>query len=248
MERNSIRVVNGLIRRVIADRDLYGQAARGVREPGLKAILQESAESLTAIAAELQGEVTATGGRPATAGGPMSGVRRSVMEATAKLSHDPDVTYIRTLELMERRLLDAFLRLESSSGDRAIVGRHIARLPVASGHGSHGRRDRPLSFAGSGSASEFAERPVHVVIGRYAHMTHRHARFAIREKIRECDGVAGIFPHRHLHAFAKDAPRVADIGDVVFDDVLVHVQPSVSMRLPAYVNKNRGSDLRKKSD
>jgi hypothetical protein len=29
---------------------------------------------------------------------------------------------------MERRLLDAFLRLESSSGDRAIVGRHIARL------------------------------------------------------------------------------------------------------------------------
>jgi len=99
-----------------------------VREPGLKAILQESADSLTAIAAELQGEVTATGGRPAMAGGPMSGVRRSMMEASAKLSSDPDVTYIRTLELMERRLLDAFLRLESSSGDRAVVGRHIARL------------------------------------------------------------------------------------------------------------------------
>jgi uncharacterized protein (TIGR02284 family) len=128
MERNSIRVVNGLIRRVIADRDLYRQAARGVREPGLKAILLESADSLTTISAELQGEVTATGGRPAQAGGAMSGVRRSMMEASAKLSSDPDVTYIRTLELMERRLLDAFLRLESSSKDRAIVGRHIARL------------------------------------------------------------------------------------------------------------------------
>lgn len=128
MERNSIRVVNGLIRRVIADRDLYRQAARGVREPGLKAILIESADSLTAIAGELQGEVTATGGRAATAGGPMSGVRRTMMEASVKLSSDPDVTYIRTLELMERRLLDAFLKLEASSGDRAIVGRHIARL------------------------------------------------------------------------------------------------------------------------
>ncbi|MET0935139.1 MAG: PA2169 family four-helix-bundle protein [Luteibacter sp.] len=128
MERNSIRVVNGLIRRVIADRDLYRQAAQGVREPGLKAILAESADSLTAIAGELQGEVTATGGRPATAGGPMSGVRRKMVEASVKLSSDPDVTYIRTLELMERRLLDAFLKLEASSGDRAVVGRHIARL------------------------------------------------------------------------------------------------------------------------
>lgn len=128
MERTSIRVVNGLIRRVIADRDLYRQAARGVREPGLRAILEESAESLTAIAGDLQGQVSATGGRPAVAGGPLSGVRRTMMEASVKLSHDPDVTYIRTLEHMERRLLDAFLRLESSSGDRATVGRHIARL------------------------------------------------------------------------------------------------------------------------
>ena len=128
MERTSTRVVNGLIRRVIADRDLYRQAARGVREPGLKAILEESAASLTAIAGDLQGEVSATGARPATAGGPMSGVRRTMMEASVKLSHDPDVTYIRTLEQMERRLLEAFLRLESTSGDRAMVGRHIARL------------------------------------------------------------------------------------------------------------------------
>ena len=128
MESTSNRVVNGLIKRVIADRDLYRQAARGVREPGLKVILEESADSLTAIAGELQGQVSATGGRPATAGGAMSGVRRTMMDASAKLSHDPDVTYIRTLELMERRLLDAFLRLEASSGDRAMVGRHIARL------------------------------------------------------------------------------------------------------------------------
>lgn len=128
MERNSTRVVNGLIRRVIADRDLYRQAARGVREPGLKTILEESAASLSAIATDLQDEVSSAGVRPATAGGPMSGVRRTMMEASVKLSHDPDVTYIRTLEQMERRLLDAFLRLEASSGDRAMVGRHIARL------------------------------------------------------------------------------------------------------------------------
>ena len=128
MESTSNRVVNGLIKRVIADRDLYSQAARGVREPGLKVILEESADSLTAIAHELQGQVSATGGRPATAGGAMSGVRRTMMDASAKLSHDPDVTYIRTLEQMERRLLDAFLRLEATSGDRAMVGRHIARL------------------------------------------------------------------------------------------------------------------------
>ncbi|NID16127.1 PA2169 family four-helix-bundle protein [Luteibacter yeojuensis] len=128
MESTSNRVVNGLIKRVIADRDLYRQAARGVREPGLKVILQESADSLTAIARELQDQVSATGGRPATAGGAMSGMRRTMMDASAKLSHDPDVTYIRTLEQMERRLLDAFLRLEATSGDRVMVGRHIARL------------------------------------------------------------------------------------------------------------------------
>ncbi|MGE7138866.1 PA2169 family four-helix-bundle protein [Luteibacter sp. NPDC031894] len=128
MESTSTRVVNGLIKRVIADRDLYLQAARGVREPGLKVILEESADALTAIAHELQAQVSATGGRPATAGGAMSGVRRTMMEASVKLSHDPDVTYIRTLEQMERRLLDAFLRLEATSGDRAMVGRHIARL------------------------------------------------------------------------------------------------------------------------
>lgn len=128
MERTSTRVVNGLIRRVIADRDLYRQAARGVREPGLKVILEESADALTAIATDLQSQVAATGARAAVAGGPMSGVRRTMMEASVKLSHDPDVTYIRTLEQMERRLLDAFLKLEASSGDRALVGRHIARL------------------------------------------------------------------------------------------------------------------------
>jgi uncharacterized protein (TIGR02284 family) len=128
MENTSNRVVNGLIKRVIADRDLYRQAARGVREPGLKVILEESADALDAIAHDLQGQVAATGGRPATAGGAMSGVRRTMMEASVKLSHDPDVTYIRTLEQMERRLLDAFLRLEATSGDRAMVGRHIARL------------------------------------------------------------------------------------------------------------------------
>jgi len=128
MERTSIRVVNGLIRRVIADRDLYRLAARGVREPGLKAILDESADSLTSIAHDMQGQVTASGARPALAPSPMSSVRRTMMEASVKLSQDPDVTYIRTLELMERRLLDAFLKLEASSGDRATVGRHIARL------------------------------------------------------------------------------------------------------------------------
>lgn len=128
MERTSIRVVNGLIRRVMADRDLYRHAARGVREPGLQAILDESADSLTAIVLDMQGQVSASGARPAVAAGPMSGVRRTMMEASVKLSHDPDVTYIRTLEQMERRLLDAFLKLEASSGDRATVGRHIARL------------------------------------------------------------------------------------------------------------------------
>lgn len=128
MERSAVRLVNGLIRRVIADRDLYLHAAAGVREPGLKAILEESADSLTGIAAELQREVNAGGGRAATAAGPFTGMRRTMMDASVKLSHNPDVTYIRTLEHMERRLLDAFLRLEASSKDRATVGRHIARL------------------------------------------------------------------------------------------------------------------------
>lgn len=128
MERSAVRVVNGLIRRVIADRDLYQHAAQGVREPGLRAILEESAASLTTIAAELQREVSATGGRAATAGSAFSGVRRTMMDASVKLSHDPDVTYIRTLEQMERRLLEAFLKLEATSKDRATVGRHIARL------------------------------------------------------------------------------------------------------------------------
>ncbi|MBB3227870.1 uncharacterized protein (TIGR02284 family) [Luteibacter sp. Sphag1AF] len=129
MERSSIRVLNALIRRVIGDRDLYQQAARGVREPGLRVILEESADALTGIAADLQREVGAAGGRAAQAANAgVSGVRRTVMEASVRLSSDPDMSYVRSLEHMERRLLGAFLKLEATSADRALVSRHIARL------------------------------------------------------------------------------------------------------------------------
>ncbi|TCV92045.1 uncharacterized protein (TIGR02284 family) [Luteibacter rhizovicinus] len=129
MERSSVRAFNSLIRRVIADRDLYRQAARGVREPGLRVILDESADALSTIAADLQGEVDSAGGRAARAAGVgVNGMRGTMMEASVRLSSDPDMSYVRSLEHMERRLLHAFVKLEGSSADRALVTRHIARL------------------------------------------------------------------------------------------------------------------------
>jgi uncharacterized protein (TIGR02284 family) len=128
MERRSIRVINGLIRHLIADGDLYRQAARGVREPGLKAILEESADALAGIADDLRREVRATGATAASSASPLASVRRTFMEASVKLASNPDMAYVRTLEQMERRLLEAFVRLESSSPDRDIAQRHITRL------------------------------------------------------------------------------------------------------------------------
>lgn len=59
---------NGLIRRCIDLQRLCKQAVQQVAEPGLRAVLQENAVALELLILDLQMQLAARGGRPATRG------------------------------------------------------------------------------------------------------------------------------------------------------------------------------------
>ena len=68
MARVPNQLINDLIRYGIDDRDLYGVAAGQVREPGLRQVLHENCLALAAMVTDLQGQVRASGARPASHG------------------------------------------------------------------------------------------------------------------------------------------------------------------------------------
>ena len=131
MRNAPLPTLNHLIRRGIADRDLYRQAVGAVREPGLRAVIGEIAESLDAVILDLQREVTRRGGKAALTGTATGMTRRSIAEMSAAVSRDPDGTYIRCLEQTESRLLEAFERENEAPVDAEIgrlIARHLPRL------------------------------------------------------------------------------------------------------------------------
>jgi uncharacterized protein (TIGR02284 family) len=105
---------NQLIRRGIDLCRLYRHAALVVNEPGLRAVLDEDAQALAALVADLQHEVERTGGVPRTHGSWRAALRRQLVEGMARTATRRDNTWIHALAQDESSLLRAF--------ERAIAG------------------------------------------------------------------------------------------------------------------------------
>jgi len=121
------QLCNGLIRRSIELRALYCHASARVGEPGLRTVLEEEAQSLGQVIAELQAQLRSHDGTPATRRRMIGAVRHSF---DAMLPHSDDA-WIRLLARHEQRLLRAFERVlaRMEPGDMAAaLHRQLPRL------------------------------------------------------------------------------------------------------------------------
>jgi uncharacterized protein (TIGR02284 family) len=98
---------NALIRRGIDLRLLYRQAASAC-EPGLRMVLNDHAQTLGLLIAELQAQLRADGGTPRAQGSWRGAVRRLLTGWLVRLGSRPDSAWIRALAHQERALLQAF--------------------------------------------------------------------------------------------------------------------------------------------
>jgi len=105
---------NQLIRRGIDLCRLYRHAALVVGEPGLRAVLDEDAQALAALVADLQREVALAGGAPRMHGSWRAALRLRLVEGMARTAARRDYTWIHALAQDEAGLLRAF--------ERAIAG------------------------------------------------------------------------------------------------------------------------------
>jgi Domain of unknown function (DUF2383). len=105
---------NQLIRRGIDLCRLYRHAALAVSEPGLRAVLDEDAQALAALIADLQHEVALAGGEPRLHGSWRAALRLRLVEGVAHTAARRDSTWIHALVRDESGLLRAF--------ERAIAG------------------------------------------------------------------------------------------------------------------------------
>ncbi len=107
-------ICNPLIRRGIDLCRLYRHAALAVGEPGLRAVLDEDAQALAALVADLQHEVERAGGVPRTHGSWRAALRGRLVEGMARTAARRDSAWIHALAQDESNLLHAF--------ERALVG------------------------------------------------------------------------------------------------------------------------------
>jgi uncharacterized protein (TIGR02284 family) len=120
---------NGLIRRSIELRALYRHAAAQVGEPGLRTVLDEEAQSLSLVIAELQEQIRNHEGTPATRRRMLSGVRYRF----DTLMPRSDDAWIRVLARHEQSLLRSFERVIDRVGAndpemKAELHRQLPRL------------------------------------------------------------------------------------------------------------------------
>lgn len=120
---------NLLIRRAIDLGRLYRHAARAAGEPGLRAVLDEDAQSLAVLVAELQHEVELAGGKPCTHGSWRAALRCRMVDGMARAATRRDHTWIHALAQDEAALLHAFEHA-------------IARLPAESVRSLRGQLPR----------------------------------------------------------------------------------------------------------
>ncbi|WP_240669051.1 DUF2383 domain-containing protein [Dyella sp. M7H15-1] len=122
---------NGLIRRSIELRALYRHAAVQVNEPGLRTVLDEEAQSLDEVIAELQAQMRYHALEPATRSRLLGLARQRFDTLLARGMPRRDGAWIRLLARKEQRLLKAFERALNrvAMGDmNATLHRQLPRL------------------------------------------------------------------------------------------------------------------------
>lgn len=123
-------ICNRLIRRGIDLCRLYRHAALVVGEPGLRAVLDEDAQALAALIADLQHEVERAGGEPRMHGSWRAALRRRLVEGVARTAARRDSAWIHALVRDESGLLRAFERAiaDLPEDSARILRRQLPRL------------------------------------------------------------------------------------------------------------------------
>ena len=98
---------NTLIQHSIDLLQLYRHAASSC-EPGLKMVLDENAQTLETMIADLQAQLRAGGGKASNSGTMRGALRRRMAGSLARVSSHRDVAWIRELSNGESSLLHAF--------------------------------------------------------------------------------------------------------------------------------------------
>ncbi|HEX5304667.1 MAG TPA: DUF2383 domain-containing protein [Dyella sp.] len=121
-------VYNTLIRRSIDLQRLCKQAAQQVAEPGLRAVLQENAAALELLILDLQMQLSAQGGRPATRGCWNATVTWSRAARWVRSANLSDSQWIRLLARREAALLERFAQvLDTAPAETALELGRLAR-------------------------------------------------------------------------------------------------------------------------
>ncbi|GAB2587950.1 PA2169 family four-helix-bundle protein [Dyella jejuensis] len=122
---------NGLIRRSIELRALYRHAADQVSEPGLRTVLDEEAQSLALVIAELQAQMRSHDGTPATRSRMIGAARQRFDALLTRNMPRSDDAWIRLLARNEQALLRIFERVLSRvapSEMTTALNRQLPRL------------------------------------------------------------------------------------------------------------------------
>ncbi|MFC5524486.1 DUF2383 domain-containing protein [Rhodanobacter ginsengisoli] len=120
---------NALIRRGIDLRLLYRQAASAC-EPGLRVVLNDNAQTLGLLIAELQAQLRADGGSPKAHGSWHGAIRRRLTGWLVRLASRPDTAWIHALAHQESALLQAFEQTIAALPPGSVPGlcRQLPRL------------------------------------------------------------------------------------------------------------------------
>lgn len=121
---------NTLIRRSIELQRLCQQAAQQVAEPGLRVVLQENSAALELLILDLQMQLSAMGGRPATRGRWNSALPWRSAAWWVRSVSLTDSQWIRLLTRREAALLEQFEQvLAAAPADAAVeLGRLAGRV------------------------------------------------------------------------------------------------------------------------
>jgi len=121
---------NALIRRSIELQRLCQQAAQQVAEPGLRVVLQENSAALELLILDLQMQLSARGGRPATRGRWNSALPWRSAAWWVRSVSLTDSQWIRLLARREAALLEQFEQVLAAAPAEAAIelGRLTGRV------------------------------------------------------------------------------------------------------------------------
>lgn len=103
--RSTRNICNPLIRQGLDLCRLYRHAAKAVREPGLRAVLDEDAQALAAVVCEWQDVVMRSGGEPLRQGSWRAALRCRLVDGMSRLETRRDYAWILALTRDEAGLL-----------------------------------------------------------------------------------------------------------------------------------------------